>query len=522
MNVLVPGDATADPFAGGLLRAASFWELITRRAQASGGQVMLLNEHDGRVSFAGFRDRAERVAAALDKSGIGPGTRVAWQLPTRISTALVMAALARLGAVQAPIIPIYGERETAAAVEAAAAEVILVPGFWRGTDFAEKARGLPSAPRVVVVGEHAPEADAAGALWPPAAEAEWVYFTSGSSGLPKGARHADRSLLAAAHGFTLRGRIGERPDDVGSVPFPIAHVGGIQYLMSMLMSGFPAVLVEAFDPAATAEVFRRHRVTMTGGSTVFYSALLAQQRALGPGVRLVPSLRLLTGGGAPCPPALFWAVRAELGAVVAHDYGMTEVPMICVASPADTDEQLAESDGAPIAGIRVRIAEAGAVLPAGQDGEIQVQGTAVFQGYTDPMQTEAAFTQDGWFCTGDRGHLRPDGHVEVTGRIKDLIIRKGEKIAPLELETLLAEHPAVAEVAVIGLPDDERGERVCAVLTVRGGARPPGLADISGFLRNAGIMPQKLPEQVEIVDQMPVSGLGKIAKNALQQRFSRP
>jgi non-ribosomal peptide synthetase component E (peptide arylation enzyme) len=379
MDVPVPGDASPDLFAGRLLQAASFWELITKRAQASGQRVMLLDEHDRRVSFAGFRDRAERVAAALYEIGIGPGTRVAWQLPTRISTALV----------------------------------------------------------------------------------------------------------------------------------------------SMLMSGFPAVLVEAFHPAATAEVFRRHRVTVTGGSTVFSSALLAQQRALGPGTRLLPSLRLLTGGGAPCSPALFWAVRAELGAILTHHYGMTEVPMVCVASPADTDEQLAESDGAPIPGNRVRIADGAAVLPAGQDGEIQVQGTSVFQGYTDPRQSDAAFTPDGWLRTGDRGRLRPDGHVEVTGRIKDLIIRKGEKIAPLELETLLAEHPAVAEVAVIGLPDALRGERVCAVLTVRSGARSPALPEICGFLGNAGIMARKLPEQVEIVDQMPRTGLGKIAKIALRDRFSR-
>jgi acyl-coenzyme A synthetase/AMP-(fatty) acid ligase len=203
MDVPVPGDAAPDLFAGRLLQAASFWELITKRAQASGQQVMLLDEHDRRVSFAGFRDRAERVGAALYEIGIGPGTRVAWQLPTRISTALVMAALARLGAAQAPIIPIYGQRATAAAVESAGAEVILVPGSWRGTDYAEMARGLRSAPRVVVVGEHAPEADAPGSL-PRPLEAEWIYFTSGSSGLPKGARHARATLWSSRSRSTQR------------------------------------------------------------------------------------------------------------------------------------------------------------------------------------------------------------------------------------------------------------------------------------------------------------------------------
>ena len=229
---------------------------------------------------------------------------------------------------------------------------------------------------------------------------------------------------------------------------------------------------------------------------------------------------MLKGGGAPCPPAVYWAVRDEMGVTVAHDYGMTEVPMICVASPLDTDEQLANSDGKPIPGNEVRIVDDSAVLPAGAEGEIQVRGAAVCHGYTDPSLDADAFTADGWFRTGDRGHLRPDGHVEVTGRTKDLIIRKGEKIAPLELETLLIEHPAVAEVAVLGLPDDERGERVCAVLVTRSDASAPSLDEVSSFLRAKGLMPQKLPEQVEIVSELPRTGLGKVAKLALRDKFS--
>jgi acyl-coenzyme A synthetase/AMP-(fatty) acid ligase len=450
---------------------------------------------------------------------------VAWQLPTRASTVILMAALARLGAVQAPVIPIYRERETGAAVATAGAEFMLVPGTWRGFDYAAMAAGLPTAPKVLVMGEAVPPAAAnAGSLPAPAPSAGWVYFTSGSSGLPKGARHTDGTLLAAAYGWTSQGRAGEFPDDVGSMAFPVAHVGGIMYVMAQLMSGFPVVLAEAFD-ATTVDVFRRLGVTMSGGSTVFYTALLAAQRAFAsaagsPDARVLPSLRVLKGGGAPCPPGVFWAAREEMGVTVAHDYGMTEVPMICVASPLDTDEQLANSDGKPIPGNEVRIVDDAAVLPAGVDGEIQVRGAAVCHGYTDPSLDAGAFTADGWFRTGDRGHLRPDGHVEVTGRTKDLIIRKGEKIAPLELETLLIQHPAVAEVAVIGLPDAERGERACAVLTLRPGADAPSLADVTAFLREAGLMPQKLPEQAEIVSELPRTGLGKVAKLALRDKFS--
>jgi cyclohexanecarboxylate-CoA ligase len=524
---------TADAFPGRLLRAASFWELVTARAAAGGDAAMLMDDSGRVVSFSEFKGHSERMAVTLSAQGIGPGSRVAWQLPTRASTVIAMAALARLGAIQAPVIPIYRERETGAAVAAAAAEFMLVPGTWRGFDYAAMAAALPTAPKVLVVGESVPPASAAAAPLPgpaapsPAATAspaEWVYFTSGSSGLPKGARHTDATLLAAAYGWTLQGRVGELDGDVGSMAFPVAHVGGIIYVMSQLISGFPVVLAESFD-ATTVDLFRRHNVTMSGGSTVFYSALLAAQRAFASSagsrdVRVLPSLRVLKGGGAPCPPAVFWAVREEMGVTVAHDYGMTEVPMICVASPSDTDEQLANSDGRPIPGNEVRIVDGTAVLAAGADGEIQVRGAAVCHGYTDPALDADAFTADGWFRTGDRGHLRPDGHVEVTGRTKDLIIRKGEKIAPLELETLLIQHPAVAEVAVIGLPDAERGERVCAVLTVRPGAGAPSLAEVTAFLRTAGLMPQKLPEQVEIVSELPRTGLGKVAKIALRDKFS--
>jgi cyclohexanecarboxylate-CoA ligase len=509
-----------DVFADGLIKADTLWGLITERARRDGERTMLLDEHDREVTFAGFRDRAERVAAGLAGMGVGPGSRVAWQLPTRVSTALVLAALSRLGAVQAPIIPLYRQRETGAAVAAAAAEVILVPGTWRGVDYAAMANEF--GPRVETIGIEAPESSDLGALPPVPSgggDVRWIHFTSGSSGLPKGAQHSDSSLLAASYGFTLHGRIGERPGDVGSVPFPIAHVGGAIYLMSMLIAGCPAVLVETFDPVGTVEVFRRHGVTASGGSTVFYTALLAEQRKLPPGKRLLPTLRLLKGGGAPCPPSVFHAVRTELGATLAHDYGMTEVPMIAVAFPSGTEEQLAETEGRPIPGSRVRIADDTGELPQGEDGEIQVKGPAVFSGYTDPKHDADAFTADGWFRTGDRGHLRPDGLLEVTGRLKEVIIRKGENIAPLELETLLAEHPAVAEVAVVGLPDAATGERVCAVLTVRAGAEPPSLEALADFLRTAGIMPQKIPEQLEIVDEIPRTGLGKYAKTALKERF---
>jgi cyclohexanecarboxylate-CoA ligase len=515
-----------------LLRAATFSALVRRRAHATPDAPFLIDEHGVEVTSAGFAERVDRVAAALAAEGIGAGTRVAWQLPTRISTVLVMAALRRLGAVQSPIIPLYREREVGAALRTSDAEFFLVPGTWRGFDYEAMAGQLAAQlaadggprPRVLVIGHDAPESpDTAGLPPLPAApdEVAWIYFTSGSTGAPKGARHTDATLLATGSAFAGNGRLGARGREVGAMGFPVAHVGGIQYLISALAGGYPLLLLEAFVPDQAVDLFRRHGVTTTGGAPPFYSALVAMARAAAGEDPLLPALRTLKGGGAPCPPALYREVRAVLGVQLAHDYGMTEVPMIAVADPLDPDDVLAETDGRVLPFNQVRIIGAdGAPLPDGDTGEVQVAGAGVCKGYTDRDETARAFTEDGWFRTGDLGRLRPTGHIEVVGRLKDLIIRKGENIAPQEIEELLAQHPAVAEVAVLGLPDADRGERVCAVVVPAPGRPEPELGELTDWLRTAGLMPQKLPEQLEVVDALPRTGLAKVAKNELRTRFA--
>lgn len=510
-----------------LLGADTFPGLVRLRAQATPDALSLVDEHGTELTCAQFAEKVERVAAALAAEGIGAGSRVAWQLPTRISTVLVMAALRRLGAVQAPVIPLYREREVTVALATTGAEFFLVPGTWRGVDYVEMAAGVAAAggpaPRVLVVGEEAPESGDTSALPPEPAdpdEIQWIYFTSGSTGAPKGAQHTDATLLATGSGFAGNGRLGARGRELGAMGFPVAHVGGIQYLISALAGGYGLLLMEAFVPDQAVALFQQHRVTTTGGAPPFYSALVAVARAAGGEEPLLPSLRALKGGGAPCPPDLYRQVREVLGVQLAHDYGMTEVPMIAVADPLDPDDVLAETDGRVLPFNRVRIVGAdSAEVPEGETGEVQVSGAGVCKGYTDPAETAKAFTEDGWFRTGDLGRLRSTGHIEVVGRLKDLIIRKGENVAPQEIEELLAQHPAVVEVAVIGLPDADRGERVCAVVVPAAGQPEPTLPTLTDWLRGKGLMPQKMPEQLELVDALPRTGLAKVAKNDLRSRF---
>jgi non-ribosomal peptide synthetase component E (peptide arylation enzyme) len=224
----------------------------------------------------------------------------------------------------------------------------------------------------------------------------------------------------------------------------------------------------------------------------------------------------------PKPPELVALMQDELGCVLAHAYGMTEAPLMASGQLGDSNEQLACSDGAIVDGMQLRIVKSdGGLAATGEDGEIRVRGTGVFKGYTDPALNEAAFDADGWFRTGDLGRLRADGHLAVTGRLKDVIIRKGENISAREIEDLLSRHPKVGAVAVIGLSDAERGERVCAVVEPVNAGEHLGIAEMVAWFEAAGVMRQKIPEQLEVMDALPrMSALNKISKAALRARFA--
>ncbi|MER5204946.1 AMP-binding protein [Streptomyces sp. NPDC002825] len=499
-----------DETAHTLGESRTLWELVERRAALTPDRPVLL-QGDRVLTFGGLRERAERCAAGLHGMGVRPGTVVAWQLPTRIETAVLSFALARIGAVQSPVIPFYRDKEVGFALRESKAEFFAVPGIWRGFDHAEMARRLGARG---IFEAYAPESlpDGDPAVLPPppssGTDVRWIYWTSGTTSDPKGVLHTDRSLLAG--GSCLAHALQLTAEDIGSMAFPYAHIAGPDYTVMLLLYGFPAVMFEQFALPEALDEYNRHGVTVAGGSTAFYSMFLAEQRKQ-PGKPVIPTLRLLAGGGAPKPPEIYHAVRKELGCQLTHGYGMTEVPMITMGAPDDTVENLASTEGRPPAGMEIRITA---------DGEVRLRGEAVCRGYLDPAQTAAAFDEDGFLITGDVGHLTPSGHLVLTGRIKDIIIRKGENISAKEIEDLLHRHPDVGDAAVIGLPDAERGERVCAVVEQPPGAAPLGLPQVTAFLREAGLSVHKLPEQLEVVEALPRNEtLRKVLKYKLRERF---
>lgn len=515
-------DAVQPPF----LEAPTYWELVRRRADATPAAPMLVDAAGRRMSFGQFFEAAERMAAGLHRLGIGAGTAVTWQLPTGLPAAVLIAALARLGAVQNPIIHLFREREVAAVLRQNRPAVYIVPDRFGDRDMAGMARslaaGLERAPQVVVFGPELPDGDPASLPPPPDEDAvRWIFYTSGTTSDPKGACHADRALIHA--GGALAESIDLSPADVGTVAFPMAHIGGPMYLAELLCSGASAVLLESFIPAQAVALFRRFGVTASGGSTAHYLAFLNEQRKQAD-TPLIPTLRVLSGGGAPKPPELYFEVRQELGATIAHSYGMTEIPLVACAPLGSTDEQFVHTDGVPVPVNEIRIVrQDGSIAPPGGEGEIRVRGPVVCKGYTDPALDRLAFDADGFFRTGDLGVLRADGRLSITGRLKDIIIRKGENISAKEVEDILYAHPKVAAVAVIGLPDRERGELACAVVEPAPDAGPLTFAEMAAHCAAAGLMRQKIPERLEILDRLPRNEtFNKVLKHVLRDRFGKP
>jgi acyl-CoA synthetase (AMP-forming)/AMP-acid ligase II len=483
------------------------WQLVERRAEEEPARVLLLDERGVELTTSGLRDRALRVAAALHADhGVGPGTRVAWIRPTWIDAAVFACAMARLGAVQIPIVPIWREREVGFITSEAGAEMIVTHGTWRGIDYTTMAERVAAVPVVEVRRDELPERDPATVDLPAPPDdpegSRWVFYTSGTTADPKGARHGDRSVIAAGTGLGVNTRYG--PGDVAATTTPFTHIGGMVLLSAALTSGVTLLMLDAFDPVGSVDLFRERQVPYVCGPAVIGLALIERAKALGDEWGYPGLVAFCTGGG-PTPPSVTEGLaRLRPGGVpILRSYGLTEAPILT----ADHEETGTEGPRTP--GAEIRIAD---------DGEIQIRGRQLFLGYMDAALDEGAFSDDGWFHTGDLGRL-DDGHLVITGRLKDVVIRKGETISCLEVENALSLDPAVAEVTVIGLPDDRAGELLCAIVVPRDPANPPTLASLAAHCRERGLARQKLPERLEIVDAIPRNAMGKAQKAQLKQRF---
>ena len=512
------------------IREETLWELIESRAAATPNALLSLDEFDRRLSFGEYREACLSAACGFAERGIQPGQAVSWLLPTRHEALILIGALARLGARQNPILPIYREREVGFITRQSSARLLVLPSEFRGFNYKKMGSQLVEEEpelEMLVVDDSLP--DAHGHPLPDFSELKstlqsdpirWLFYTSGTTSNPKGALHSDAGLLAFSAGMAEV--LDLREDDRIAMVFPITHIGGAGWLIAGLMSGAAQICTSIFSPDTTVELLDRHGVTQATAGTAFHQVYLEAQREAGER-RLFPDVRTFPGGGAPKPPALHDEIkRAFGGAGIISGYGLTECPIITMNRVTDPDEKLAHSEGrVNPCGVEVRIVSPeGRIQGSGQEGEILAKGPQLCLGYLDSALDEKAFDAEGFFRTGDLGSLDPDGFLTITGRLKDIIIRKGENISAKEVEDELHSHPGVADVAVIGLPDPDSGERCCAVVVPRDSKKPPSLEEISLFLRERSLMIQKIPEQLEVIAELPRNATGKVLKFELRDRYS--
>ena len=477
-------------------------------------------EGDRRATYAQLWDAALRRAAALRAAGVQPGDRVALLGLNTIDFVTAYYGILARGAVVVPVAPMLVADEIAFLLQDSGAKLALV-----ADDLAEVvARGAADAGvPVLLLGDAAALADvpephrAATEPLNPAV----LFYTSGTTGRPRGAvlTHVNLVLNAFTNAYTANHIAA---DEVMFGCLPLFHTfGQTVALNGTFLVGGTLILQPRFEPAAALELMAEHGVTAFLGVPTMYMALLAAANAGGP----IPSLRLCVCGGAPMPVTVLEEFNTTFATRIQEGYGLSET------SPTATVNQLEYgvepgSIGHPIWGVEVEVAdpdvEDAIVLQAsGEVGEIVIRGHNVFAGYHDRPEATAAAIVDGWFRTGDLGTKDERGFLRIVDRKKDLILRGGYNVYPREVEEVLVRHPAVDQVAVVGVPHETHGEEVLAVIVLRTDAEQP---DEDAILAWAGerVARHKRPRLVAFVDELPLGPSRKVLKRELRDRFAQP
>jgi cyclohexanecarboxylate-CoA ligase len=477
-------------------------------------------------------DESRRVAASLTAIGIRPGDVVAVQLPNWRECFVAHAAVWLCGGVLLPIVPIYGPHEAAFILRQSGARALIIARSLRNRDSAATLAAIAELPDMshrIVVGDPLPGTVAFDELIQanandfvahrPSGNQQrcLLVYTSGTTAEPKGVQHTHASLLGEL--CAIEQLRGPRPTSTSLAVFPSGHIAGVLGILRMLGRATTTIAMDAWNPRIAARLIAEHQVGASGGAPIHLSGMLdvADQEHLD-----LSSLREYTTGAAGVAGSLIR--RADKWGVGAfRSYGSTEHPTISSGTTEDSLDKRADTDGRLSPGTELRFVDHnGRDVPPGCDGEILSRGPELFAGYTDARHTRASVV-DGWFSTGDVGRLDRDGYLTITDRKKDIIVRGGENISSKEVEDVVSSHPAIAEAAALGAPDDEYGERVCVFVVIHPG-RQFGVREAADHFQQCGLARQKTPERIVVVDELPRTASGKVQKHLLReqlkQRFS--
>jgi malonyl-CoA/methylmalonyl-CoA synthetase len=486
-----------DPGAVDLLAEESLPAAWRRRATEAPDRPSLWAAGPGWLSRGALEQASRRVAGRFHRAGLAPGERVLCSAGSSMELVVAYLAALRLGLVVVPANTAYREREIAHVVGDAEPRAAIVDDPQRG-EWARKAAGgdlLVVGPDADLPDGEPPELDLARRGDP-----ALICYTSGTTGAPKGAVLRHGNLLASAAALRLAWRW--VPDDRLVLALPLFHIHGLGVgLHGTLLVGASAVLLPRFDVDGVLDAARDHRATLFFGVPTMHARLAGSPR-----VGELGALRLLVSGSAALPPTVFERLAEGTGQRVLERYGMTETIMN-VSNPYD-GERRPGTVGLPLPGVELRLADG--------DGEVLLRGPNVFDGYWRNREATAeAFDAGGWFRTGDLGSLDERGYLRIEGRSKELIITGGYNVHPREVEELLQEHPAVAEVAVVGTPSEEWGEVVTAFVVPADPAAPPEEGELLGLCAER-LASFKRPRLVRYVESLPRNALGKVLKHELR------
>ena len=486
-----------------------------------------------RFSYRELAQMADRIAVGLHRLGVRKNDIVACQLPNWWQFTLTYLACSRIGAVMNPLMHIFRERELGFMLKHGQAKVLITPKVFRGFDFEQMAhslkRSIPEIAQLVIVDGDGPDSFAAllsGPEWEQAPDAAEILqasrpgpdditqliYTSGTTGEPKGVMHSANTTMANIVPYAQR--LGLGADDVVLMASPMAHQTGFMYgLMMPIMLGASAVLQDIWDPKQAIAAINAERASFTMASTPFLSDLAKTVAETG---TEVPSLKVFLCAGAPIPGALVEQARRALGAKIVSAWGMSENGAVTLTRLDDDDERSIQTDGCPLPGVEIQVVDVdGRRLPAGEVGRLLLRACSNFGGYLKRPQLNGTDADD-WFDTGDLARIDERGYVRIAGRTKDVIIRGGENIPVVEIESLLYRHPGIAMAAIVAYPDERLGERACAVVVPRPGCQVD-LPSISDFLKAQKVALQYIPERLVLRETMPSTPSGKIQKFKLRE-----
>jgi acyl-CoA synthetase (AMP-forming)/AMP-acid ligase II len=491
---------------------------------------VLVVDREREFTLRQLDDEARTLARALVGRGYKPGDTISFQLPNWYETVVINLAAAMAGLVVHPLVPIYRDMEVSFMLQDCRSKLIFIPGTFRKYDYREMMRrvspNFASPVEVVVVRGSSDEylsytdllAQADEATELPGADPDaikMIMYTSGTTGRAKGVLHSHNTLQAENRGRLTH--LNLTPQDVMFNPSPVTHVTGALYSLCLPFTvGITTVMLDIWDAELAFDMMRRRKVNGIVAATIFLQGLVDEAKKRGD---TLPDLRFFLCGGAQVPPDLVReAARIFPNCVAARIYGSTELPCITAGVNskdlqdlgADTDGQIWLTDAI------VADPATGVPLQEGQEGEILAKAPQQFLGYIHVEDNADAFDENGYFRMGDLGRIVHDDFIVVTGRKKDLIIRAGENISPKEIEDILFNHPAVADIAIVAMPNERTGEAACAFIIPREG-QTIDLPEIKRYLMERGTAMQKIPERLEIVSELPRTSVGKVRKDILRQ-----